>query len=267
MPVLRQAQSLGAIKSDNLHLPILVITMGLFYTVPDKETFLVRKKIVEEQAIPLLEKVGFEKSPFLGTCFGKYDNTLNIYDLCRLTAASLLEIIEIDVHKGDRWIQIYLNILQLNSSVKSLKQLTSVSVINFKLPPANIFRMRLNSDDFKGVPLFNYDFMFRNHKLESYLTGSGYKKSVNKLHNRITADLNNFEKYIKRWHKKFTPFQTTIEGKIIGLTNMTVDQRLELTGLTKQFKEANIKYKEHAKNILTWLEVDESEIKRIIEPS
>ena len=239
--------------------------MGLLYTVPDKETFLVRKKIVEEQAIPLLEKIGFEKSPFLGTCFGKYESTLSIYDLCRVTDTSLLEMIEIDIHKGDRWIQIHLNILQLDSSVKSLKQLVSVSVINFKLPPTNIFRMRLNSDDFEGVPLFNYDFMFRNHKLDSYLTKSGYKKSINKLQNRIIADLSNFEKYIKRWHKKFTPLQTTIEGKIVGLTNMTVDQRLELTGLTKQFKEANIKYKEHAKNILTWLEVDELEIKKIIE--
>jgi hypothetical protein len=124
--------------------------------------------------------------------------------------------------------------------------------------------MRLHSDDFKGMPLLNYDFMFRNHKINSFWTRSGFERSVNKLERRIINDLTNFEKYVVRWHKIFTPLKTTIDGNIVGLKNMTVDERLEKTRLTKMFNDARHKNKDYATNILKWIEVDDLTIKNIL---
>jgi hypothetical protein len=56
--------------------------------------------------------------------------------------------------------------------------------------------MRIHSDDFKGMPLMNYDFMFKNHKFKSYWTKSGFARSIKNLELRIITDLTNFEKYV-----------------------------------------------------------------------
>ena len=239
--------------------------MGLFYKVTDKISFESRKKVFDESVIPLLTKIGFVKSPFLGTCFGKYDSMLNSYELCRLTDTSLLQMITIYIDRQDKWIKIYLNIFQLDSSVKSLYKLSSFYGTKFKVPPNSISQMRLNIDDFKGIPLLNFDFMFRNHKLNSSLTKWGFTRNLKRLKRILEADFKSFEKYIDRWNNLFKPVMTTVEGEIIGLKSMNLNERLEIARLTEKFKEAKIKYKEQAENILKWIEIDESEIKKIME--
>ena len=238
--------------------------MGIFYSVTEKQVYEVRKKIFAEKGIPLLLNHGFEKSPFTGACFGKYNNRFQIYDFCRLTNDSMLQNITEHIIQGDKWIQISLNIFQLENTIKYLQQLINVDGIKFSLPPHSISNMRLHVDDYKGIPLLNYDSMFKNHKLNSYWTRWGLEKSVKKLENRIVVDLTNFEKYVFRWHKLYKPICTTIEGDIIGLKNMTINERLEKTRLTKNFYDSKIKNKNYAANILKWLEVDELEIKNIL---
>jgi hypothetical protein len=239
--------------------------MRLFYRVTDKLSFDTRNKIFEDNGIPLLTSIGFEKSPFLGTCFGKYDNTLNCYELCRLTDTSLLQMITVYIDRNDKWIKIYLNIFQLDSSIKSLYDLSSFYGTKFKVPPNSISQMRLNVDDFKGIPLFNFDFIFRNHKLKSPLTKWGFNRNQKRLKRILKADLKNFEKYIDRWNNLYKPLMTTVEGEIVGLKSMNLNERLEIARLTEKFKEAKIKYKEQAKNMLKWVEIDDSEIKSIME--
>jgi hypothetical protein len=86
--------------------------MGLFHSVNDKEIYEVRRKIFTEKGVPLLFMNGFEKSPFSGACFGKYDRQLHTYDLCKLTKDSMLQKVTVHIVRGDRWIQISLNIFQ-----------------------------------------------------------------------------------------------------------------------------------------------------------
>ena len=239
--------------------------MGLFFKVTDKISFVTRNRIFEEKGIPLLNRIGFKKSPYINSCFGKYDSSLNIYELCRLTSSFQLQMVIVYIHKRDKWIQIHLNIFQLDSSIKSLNHLSSFEGKKFKIPPNSISQMRLNVNDFKGVPLFNFDFMFRNHKLRSSFTKWGFNRNSKKLEKRIIADFNNFEKYVGRWNNLFEPLKTSVEGEIIGLKNMTIIERLEVARLKEKFKEAKIKHKEHAENMLRWIEIEENEIKQIME--
>jgi hypothetical protein len=87
---------------------------------------------------------------------------------------------------------------------------------------------------------------------------------VKKLEQRIVSDLTNFEKYVSRWYKLFKPLKTTIEGDIIGLKEMTIEEKLETTRLTKRFNEVKHKHRDEATKILKWLEVDELTTKSIL---
>jgi len=238
--------------------------MGLFYSATEKEIYAVRRKIFTDKGIQLLSQNGFEQSPFSGACFGRYDNRLHTYDFCRLRDNSILQQVTVHISRGDKWIQISLNIFQLDKTINSLQQMKNVDGMKFYLPPNSISNMRLHVDDFKGMPLFNYDFMFREHKLKCFWTKSGFKKSVKRLEQRIVSDLTNFEKYVSRWHKLFKPLKTTIEGDIIGLKEMTIEEKLETTRLTKRFNEVKHKNKDEATKILKWLEVDELTTKSIL---
>jgi hypothetical protein len=238
--------------------------MGLFYRATDKELLEIRKKIFFDRGLPMLQKNGYEKSPFSTANFGKDNTGSYSYEFCKMTDKSLLQIVSVHIIKGDKWIQISLNIFRLDNAIKDLRQLNQVNGIQFILPPNSVSDMRLHVNDFKGMPLVNYDFWFKNHKLKSYFTKNGFDKSVKKLSNRIERDLTDFDKYVSRWFKLHNPMPTTIEGKIKGLNAMTVNERLYITGLMKQFEEAKHKNKEYATNILKWLEVDELSIKTIL---
>ncbi|MEA5426537.1 hypothetical protein [Arcicella lustrica] len=238
--------------------------MGFLYSSNDKEIYAIRRKIFTEKGLPLLFNIGFEKSPFSGACFGRYNNQLHSYDLCRLTEDSMLQKITVHISRSDRWIQISLNIFQLDKTINSLLQLNSVDGIKYSLPPNSISNMQLNVDDFKGIPLLNYDFMFRSHKLAHFWTKRGFEKSLRKLEFRIVEDLSNFEKYIDRWHKMYNPLNTTIEGNIIGFEKMTINERLEATRLTKRFNDTKYKNNAEAMYILKWLDVDDLTIQNIL---
>jgi hypothetical protein len=144
--------------------------MGLFYSATAKELLETRKKIFLDKGMPTLHKNGFEKSPFSNSWFGKDNTGSYSWEFCKLTENSSLQKVSVDIIRGDKYIQIRLNIFKLNSQIKSLQQLKNVDGIQFNLPPNSLSNMRLHVDDFRGIPLFNYDFMFRNHKLATYFT-------------------------------------------------------------------------------------------------
>jgi len=181
-----------------------------------------------------------------------------------LTQDFLLQIISIHIIRGDRWIQIHLNIFKLSSDIKSLQQLTNVSGIQFHLPPNSITNMRFHTNDFQGIPLFNYDFRSNHHKLKRFFTQKGLDSRVKKLGDKIEKDLNDIDKYIMRWHKIYHPIPTTVDGKIEGLGGMTVNERLYISNLSGIFEKAKRNNKDYAATILKWLEVDEASIKKII---
>lgn len=170
--------------------------MGLFYTASPKEMTDIRKKIFLEVGLPALEKQGFVRSPFLKEWFGWYPNMGYFYELCRLTEGSMLERVSVRIIRGDRWIQVCLNIFKLEPAVTSLEQLTDVDGLKFDLPPNSISKMRLRW----------------NHKIKSYHTKRGLARRAERLEKIIASDLGDIDYFVKRWHEKHRVATTTWEG-------------------------------------------------------
>ncbi len=128
-----------------------------------------------------------------------------VYELCRLSGRNELEIVAVDIVKGDRWIQVYLNVLELEPHLDSLDQLNDFDGMQFFLPPNSVTKMRLKSDDISGPPILSYDYLFRNHKLKSYYTRSGLARRAQQFGKILADDLNNIDGYVKRWHDIHKP--------------------------------------------------------------
>jgi hypothetical protein len=185
--------------------------MGLFYKTTRKEILEIRNRIIKDIGIPTLEKNGFKKSPFSTSWYGKDDLHGFTYYLCRLTGDSILEDIEIQIVRNDRWIKIILNIFKLQPNLDSLDKLNGVDGLQYKLPPNSLVTMQLRTDDIKGPPIFRLGYSF-GHKLKGFYTKRGLTRNINKLTTNIESDLNNIEKYIKRWHELHQPMTTNWTG-------------------------------------------------------
>ncbi|MCR9014604.1 hypothetical protein [Aquiflexum gelatinilyticum] len=186
--------------------------MRLFYKASEKELLLIRNRIFHDKCLPALKKNGFEQSPFSTAWFGKNNLGDFTYELCRVRIDSILEIVETHVSKGDKWIKVYLNIFKLSPDLRFLQQLQGVDGLQYHLPPNSLTKMRLRSDDIKGMPLLDYHFMFGGHKIRSYHTKTGYDREIRKLNNRIEKDLNNIDSFVERWHELHKPNLTDWKG-------------------------------------------------------
>jgi hypothetical protein len=184
--------------------------MGLFYKATDKELLTIRNQIITENGIPSLQKLGFKKSPFSTAWFGRNEHGDFNYELCRLIDREL-QIIDLYVARGDRYIKVHLNIFNLSPELNSIDQLNGLDGIQFHIPPNSISNMHWRLDDIKGIPLFKLNYM-SGHKLSGYWTKSGLTQATEKLRNTIILDISNFEYFHKRWHEKFSPLTTTWEG-------------------------------------------------------
>lgn len=125
--------------------------MGLFYKVSDKELLKIRNEIFLKRGIPALKKNGFEYAPFKASWHGQYDPSIQgyTYQFSRLKDSKFLEKLEIYIVRGKRWIQIFLNIFELQPNLESLSQLNEYEGMKFEIPPNSITTMRLRSDDYK----------------------------------------------------------------------------------------------------------------------
>jgi len=185
------------------------------FTVSEKELLEVRNRIFLESGIPELEKNGFFKSPFKTSWYGEYNRAIQgfSYELCRLTEQGNLEIVKVHIIKGDNYIQIFLNIFNLQPKVKYLSDLTDIEGTKYYLPPNSITKMRLRSDEYKGPPIF-YMLFQPEYKIGKYCNKRGFDKKVSKLRELIKKDMNNIDSFIKRWFEMHTPLSTDLEGNI-----------------------------------------------------
>ena len=92
---------------------------------------------------------------------------------------------------------------------------------------------------------------------ETYYSERGEKHSI-----RIFTTENEACEYI---YKKLIDEQTLFRiQNIVGLSGMTVNERLWESGLMDEFDRAKKKDKMRAREILRWLRVDESSIEKIV---
>lgn len=191
--------------------------MGLFYKVSEKELFLIRDRIFLDKGLSSLKNNGFDQSPFSTAWFGKNNLGDLTYELCRVRKDSILEIVVTHISKGDQWIKVFLNIFKLSPNLRSLEQLQGVDGLQYHLTPNSLTKMRLRSDDIKGMPLLDYHFMFGGHKIRSYHTKIGYDREIRELSKRIEKDLTNIDSFVERWHELHQPNLTNWEGKRISI--------------------------------------------------
>lgn len=189
--------------------------MKLFYKVEDKELLKVRNEIFKEVGIPSLLNNGFELSPFKTSWHGQYDKSSRgySYDFSRLSSENYLEQISVSILQGEKWIQIHLNIYELNSPLNSLSLLKDLDGLEFGTPDKISTKMRLRSDEYKGSPLF-FMLFFPEHKLGKFSTKSGYESKVAKLRKLIQYDMENINIFVEKWHKMFDPIKTDWQGNI-----------------------------------------------------
>ncbi len=193
--------------------------MRLFYKVSSKELLAIRNKIFLENGIPALYKNGFQKSPFSTAWFGKDDLKGFTYELCRLVDNSLLETIIVYIIRGDRWIQVYVNVFELKPNVGSLSELNGVDGLQYHLPPNSKSQMRLRLDDYKGIPLF-YMLFGKEHKVGWYFSRSGFGRRVKQLSELVAYDMTHIGAFIERWHQMYQPMKTTWQGHPIDETSI-----------------------------------------------
>ncbi len=189
--------------------------MGIFYSASAKELLQVRNRIFLDRGVPVLTKNKFVKSPFSTSWFGKDNLSGYTYDFCRLTANGHLETLTAYIVRGDNWIKLYLNIFELKPIPDSIDRLKGVDGLKFSLPPNSATKMRLRSDDIKGVPLFNYDFWFNRHKINKYYSRGDLESKANQLGTLIEKDLQNINSFIRRWHEMHLMVITSWKGAVL----------------------------------------------------
>lgn len=184
----------------------------MFYRVSQKEILSIKNSIFLN-VLPILEEQGFEKSPFPTDWFGRYDSRLYIYELARLSG-SYLELITTDIFKGDRWIQVSLNIVELSPTPKTLSELNKCNGSAFSKSPVTRTEMRLDVDLFSRN-FFKSIFGIHEYRLKSFFTHSGLLRRQRKLENLLKRDFKNIDRIIEMWHKIHKPMKTDWEGKPI----------------------------------------------------
>ena len=85
----------------------------MFYSLSNAELVRTKNAIFLENALPNLQKNGFEKAPFLRTNFGYHSKSLYIYETCRLIKPNFFEFVN-TIITLDKYIQIRINIFQLS---------------------------------------------------------------------------------------------------------------------------------------------------------
>ena len=173
-----------------------------FFKVSNKDILRARQEIVVKGGIPELRNKGFVQSPMIGAYDGKDDIGFT-YDLCRITGDNSLEIVTVFIIRGEKWIQMFLNIFKIESNIKSIEQLKGIHNLEICLSPRSLTKMRLRVDEVKnGYPFFI--FFEKKHKIGCFYTKNGYDHQVKKLHHLIKKDMMNIDHFVKEWHKKHT---------------------------------------------------------------
>ncbi|MFY8035233.1 MAG: hypothetical protein ACOVMN_11985 [Flexibacteraceae bacterium] len=186
--------------------------MGLFFTETAKKLLFLRNEMFKEVGIPELKRNGFIKAVFSSINFGRNNLGDFTYNITRLSDGNL-EYLTIHICRGDKSIQVYLNIFELFPKPNSIDDLVGVDGIQFLLSPNNRKEFLLRSDEYKGPPIF-YSF-HPEHKIGTYYTRSGLDKEVLKLRNLIKKDMSNIDYFVKKWHEVHIPNKTDWEGNIL----------------------------------------------------
>lgn len=181
----------------------------MFYRATDKEMLDLRNKIFLESCLDVILEEGFVKAPFPNSYFGRNNLSDFSYEFGRIKEGSILELLQVGINRGDKWIKIFLNIFKLMPEITSFRDLENSDVLKFHLPPNSSKRMRLRLDDYVGMPLFN----LKGHKIGRYWTPKGLQNKANILRNLLVRDLKNIDSFIESWYRIYAISVTNWDGE------------------------------------------------------
>jgi hypothetical protein len=179
-----------------------------------------KRKQIFFNALPYLEKQGFERAPFSTNWYGWYAGMGYFYDLVRLSN-SYLEMLEIYIPMGCRRIGVDLNIVKLDPMPKSVSELKEKGSFNFCAQISNT-EQSLRWDIPKLGLLRNiFTPYYKNYNLKRAITPFGKKLRIRQLEKRLIEDFTNIDEFIELWHKVCTPYTTDWNGNIINSQEST----------------------------------------------
>ncbi|MDM5271128.1 hypothetical protein PGH07_02975 [Sulfurovum sp. zt1-1] len=179
--------------------------MSLFYKASNKELANLRKEVFLKRGMPTLEKKGFVKSPFQGAFFGSFPFGY-MYEFCRIDKNSLLIYFTVTIVRGDKYIQLHLNIFKLQPEIHSVEELKGIDGIQYQLPPNNRTKIRLSPP--KGLIFYKMP----QEKIKTYYTKSGLDKRIEELGDILEKNLTNIDTFIERWLHEHQPMLTAWNG-------------------------------------------------------
>ena len=179
--------------------------MSLFYKASNKELTNLRKEVFLKRGMPVLERKGFVKTPFSTSHFGSFPFGYE-YEFCRLDKDSLLIIFTVIIMRGDKYIQLHLNIFKLRPEVNNVEELKGIDGMQFDLPPNSKTKIRLSPP--KGLIFYKMP----QEKINSYYTKSGLDKRLVELGDILEENLTNIDTFIERWFQAHQPMLTTWDG-------------------------------------------------------
>jgi hypothetical protein len=157
-------------------------------------------------------KNGFVRS-FSTSWFGKNDAGGYSYEFCRVADESRLDMVFVHINKGDRWVQIHLNVFILYPEINSIEQLKGVDGLQFYLPPNRRSLMRIESP--RGLILAG----FPQHKVGFFFSREGLRGRLRKLGTLIENDLNNIDAFVRQWMREHRPVTTNWNGCAVKQNN------------------------------------------------
>ena len=186
----------------------------MFYKVSEKEMLKDRNDIFLKDIVPILQKKGFEKSPFKSSCFGYCNSYVYIYEMCRLNN-SLLEFVETDICRKDKYIKIYINSFKLTPEIRSVFSLKGIDGLKYKIPPCSAKKMRIDIDFIDCPPVFSINFWFKTLKIGHYFTRKGYARQIKRLKSLAQEKVRNIDCFFKKWYVRHSPNITEWDGKLV----------------------------------------------------
>ena len=192
----------------------------MFYKVSEKEMLKDRNEIFLKDIVPILKEKGFEKSPFKSSCFGYCNSYLYIYEMCRINS-SLLEFVETDICRKDKYIQIHINSFKLTPKIRSVSSLKGIDGLKYKIPPDSAKKMRIDVDFIDCPPIFSMDFWLKTLKIGLYFTKNGYARQIKRLKHLAQEKTRNIDCFFKKWYILHSPNITEWDGKLVEKNKYT----------------------------------------------
>ncbi len=160
-----------------------------------------RHDAFRSRVLPVAQSIGFQKCPMGKPYWGPEPHGGFQYDLCRLRAGSILELLTVNIIRRDRRFQVVYNQVEISRPVDDLRKLHGVDDIPFRIPPASETQMEIPPARWLGEPFWPPPYKVPLWRL---WFGVGVQQSVDSTITRMIRDLKNFERFVRHWEKTRT---------------------------------------------------------------